>query len=133
MEVKTTSKETWKPILGYEGIYEVSTMGNVRGITRRYIPVGGKFARLYKGKLLKPAYRDGYLRVSLTDVYGGKKNQSVHRLVLSTFEGAPVGDRDIVDHINEKRDDNRLINLRWVTLSENSRASVANRKKRKKV
>lgn len=130
MEGKTTSKETWKPVLGYEGAYEVSTMGNVRSITRRYIPFGKKFARLYQGKNIKPAYRDGYLRVQLTDLYGKRKNLSVHRLVMITFVGLPVGDRNIVDHKNEKRDDNRLSNLRWCTLSENSLASVKNRKKR---
>ena len=126
-----TSKEIWKPILGYEGIYEVSTLGGVRSITRRYIPVGGKNARLHKGRVHKAAYRDGYLRVQLTDVHGKRKNQSVHRLVMITFVGLPKGDRNIVDHKNEKRDDNRLSNLRWATLSENSCYSVANRKKRK--
>ena len=133
MTKRTTVSEIWKPVLDYEGIYEVSNMGNVRSITRRYIPIGKHNSRLHKGRQHKPAYRDGYLRVALTDVHGKRKNQSVHRLVMLTFFGRPKGDRNIVDHINEKRDDNRLINLRWVTLSENSLASVANRRKRKKV
>lgn len=133
MTKKTTvsKKEIWLPVVGYEGIYEVSSLGNVRSITRRYIPTGNTKSRLHKGKLLSPAYRDNYLRVALTDVHGKRKNQSVHRLVAYAFLGVPKCPKMVVDHINEVRDDNRLVNIRWATLSQNSKYSVANRKKRK--
>ena len=96
--------EEWRPIKGYEGLYEVSNMGNIKSIRRR--------------KLLKPCYNDdGYLLVVLCKDCQ-RKTVMIHRLVAlhfidGYFEGAEV------DHINTIRDDNRVENLRFVTREEN--------------
>lgn len=98
----TDSLEIWKPVLEFEGRYEVSNMGNVRGIK--------------KGKLLSPTLRFGYPRVSLLLPNGKKKNAVVHRLVLEAF----IGKSDLTtDHINSIKTDNRLENLEYVSIREN--------------
>jgi hypothetical protein len=103
--MNNTLKENWLPIKGYEGSYEVSDLGRVRN-TRT-------------GRILKQDNSvRGYHRVSLC-VNGKQKCFRVHRLVLMTF--APCDDMDKlqVNHINENKDDNRLINLNWMTNKEN--------------
>lgn len=68
---------------------------------------------------------NGYIKVTFNNVcdegtLGVMMNRLVHRLVLETFEAKPNDIEDwVVDHINNKRYDNRLSNLRWLTRSEN--------------
>ena len=99
-------EEIWKPIMGYEGLYEVSNLGRVK--------------RLKKDKefILKPIINKfGYLHVSLSK-NNIVKNYRIHRLVAETFIPNPDNKPD-VDHINTIRTDNRVENLRWVTKQEN--------------
>ena len=105
--IESVVEERWLPIVGYEG-YEVSDLGRVKSLVKR----------TRKGELIlspSPA-KDGYLRVHL------RNNNSckimVHRLVLQAF--LPIEEKE-VDHINQIKTDNRLINLRWATSSENKR------------
>ena len=97
-------QEEWRDIAGYVGLYKISNQGNVWSF--------------HRGILLKPVKdNDGYLKVCL---YKKGRSQSfrVHRLVASAFipnqENKPE-----VDHINTDKTDNRAINLRWTTSSEN--------------
>lgn len=100
--------EIWKPVKGYEGLYEVSDLGNVRSLDRYIETEKGKQFR--KGVSLKPFNNnDGYLTV---DICG--KKYLVHRLVADAFCENPNRERfNVVDHINTIREDNRAINLRW--------------------
>lgn len=98
--------EIWKPVLNYEGLYEVSNFGRVKS--------------LISGKILKPRKRnDGYLSVVLCE-NGKTKMFYVHRLVYSAFNGEiPAGLQ--VNHINDKdKTDNRLCNLNLMTPKENT-------------
>lgn len=75
------------------------------------------------GKLMSPYKRtDGYCYVSLIQ-NGKRKCKKVHRLVISAFEG--ISELS-VDHINQDRSDNRLVNLRYCTMALQQR----NRKNR---
>lgn len=96
-------KEIWKDIPGYEGIYQASNNG---------------FIRNSKGLILKPMLNKfGYYRVELFNNKSRKKHQ-VHRLVWEAFNGAiPTGLQ--VNHINEIKTDNALINLNLMTPKEN--------------
>ena len=99
--------EIWRDIEGYEGLYQVSNMGNVKSL---------KFG---KEKILRLRKDKGnYLYVGLYK-NGKGKNYYVHRLVAETFIQKIAG-KDFVDHINGIRDDNRIDNLRWCTSKENS-------------
>lgn len=106
--------EEWRPVVGYEGSYEVSSMGNVRSLDR--LNVGGSWL---KGRLMKTAMtHNGYMRVKLSSK-GKQTGYFVHRLVAQAFITNP-DDKPQVNHINENKTDNRVSNLEWVTIRENA-------------
>lgn len=118
--------ELWKPVVGYEGLYEVSDLGRVRSI-RRMIPVvrnGIMYETPIGGNILKPQkLSHGYVGVWLygKDCIAGKNGKpfSVHRIVARAFCENPNG-YDEVNHKNEIKWDNRAKNLEWCTHIENS-------------
>ena len=78
------------PVIGYEGFYEVSDLGQVRTVSRRVPTRGVNKTRQVNTRLLKPyADRWGYLRVSLSRGDNKAKSLKVHRLVAHAFIGAP--------------------------------------------
>lgn len=97
-------EEVWKDIVGYEGLYQVSNLGRVKSLRRKYRT---------KEKILKQTDNGfGYLYVKLTK--GSKSsNFRTHRLVAIAFVPNP-NNFTIVDHINGDRTDSRSFNLRWV-------------------
>ncbi|MFJ4997129.1 NUMOD4 motif-containing HNH endonuclease [Microbacterium sp. NPDC088619] len=110
--------QSWRPVVGFEGIYEVSDQGNIRSLTRiDPHPRLGEVHRLGKRRSLIEM-GNGYMRVMLSS--GGKKSQvSVHRVVLEAFVGpCPPGMEAC--HANGIRGDNRLSNLRWDTRVSNA-------------
>ena len=108
--------EEWRPVAGYQGIYEVSNLGGVRSIDRRIINSLGHH-RFYPGKTMSQrASPRGEKRVDLWDRKG--KSHFVHRLVAEAFCEKP-DDAVEVNHINGDPRDNRAVNLEWVTKSQN--------------
>lgn len=106
--------ETWKPIPGYETLYAVSDWGNVKRLERKSRNPNAEF--ILPERVSKLSLSRGYFRVSLWNDNCGKVF-FVHRLVMLAF----VGHSDLsVDHINGDKTDNRLCNLRYCTLSQNT-------------
>ena len=103
--------EQWLPCPGYDDTYIVSSLGRVM----RARAAGTSES----GKVLKGGYQGGgYLQVQLwRDARGA--HHYVHRLVARAFIGEPESARLQVNHKNSIRDDNRAINLEWVTPSGN--------------
>lgn len=106
--------EKWRPVKGYEGVYEVSSFGSVRSLDR-YDSLG----RLRIGRVLRPKKnKNGYLECHLC-LDGDGRTFRVHRLVAEAFlqnsEGLPQ-----VNHIDENKTNNRLENLEWCTEKYNT-------------
>lgn len=112
----TSTTEQWKPIPGWEGYYEASDMGRVRSIRRTVKTTSGQ--RTFLGQILNPAASaDLHFTVGLYRD-GAGKCMRVHRLVMAAFVG-PCPDGMEVCHNNGNPADNRLVNLRYDTRSEN--------------
>lgn len=98
-------EEIWVPVIGYEGLYEVSNIGRVKSII------------FEKHKILKQSYRGEYAKVVLY-ISGKKKDFMVHVLVSLCFIGArPEGLH--IDHLDNNPRNNRSDNLQYVTPREN--------------
>lgn len=119
--------ENWKPVVGYEELYEVSDQGRVRSVDREVETSyqHGPVVKKYKGRVLRPsADKDGYLRVYLS-WKGQVSTRFVHRLVLEAFRGTcPPGHQAC--HYDDEPTNNRLENLRWDTNSANNLDMVRN-------
>jgi hypothetical protein len=105
-------KELWKEIPGYEGLYEVSNIGNVKSLN--YNHTG-------KPELLKmPLASAGYPRVVLCREKK-KRTFYVHQLVAMAFLGHCPDKMEIhVDHINNIKTDNRVENLQLLSARQNT-------------
>jgi hypothetical protein len=112
------ASETWLPVVGFEGFYEVSDLGRVRSLTRRVRSPRG--TRLHTGQVMTPVIdRDGYPRVILR-VDGKHYTRKIHRLVCRAFNGPPNALHREVDHIDANRANATAQNLRWVSRGENA-------------
>jgi len=100
------SNEVWRDVTGYEGLYQVSNQGRVRGLKR--------------GGILKPGSTGKYLFVVLCKD-GKRKDSLVHRLVAKEFCERESDSQNQVNHINEIGTDNRAENLEWITPIANIR------------
>ena len=115
--------EIWKDIFGYEGLYQISNLGNVRSLGKtikiKTSKTRGEYYASIKSKYPKQ-HKDvgGYLRVDLCKDRG-HKNFLVHRLVALHFIPNP-GMLDQVNHINGDKTNNCVENLEWCTQVENA-------------
>jgi hypothetical protein len=110
--------ETWRSVVGYEGLYEVSDLGNVRSIDRAVPTKNGRIYR-FRGVQLRQVARkdDGRRSVTLSKL-GHEMPTSVHVIVLEAFHGPRPPGLDGC-HSNGDNTDNRAVNLRWDTVTEN--------------
>ena len=100
-------EEIWRPIEGYEGLYEVSSYGRVRSLDRY-----DNRNCFRKGKVLSPIKdKDGYIQVSL---YYNRKmyKKYVHRIVAEAFLPNPDNLPE-VNHKDEDKTNNNVTNLEW--------------------
>lgn len=114
--------EIWKPVVGFEGLYEVSDQGRVRSLDRIVIlhRKDGPRPWRYRGRLLKATVAShSYPTVKLPDGNG----HCIHILILEAFIGpCPIGMECL--HADGDKTNARLSNLRWGTAFENSQDSI---------
>lgn len=110
--------EIWKDIIGYEGRYKVSNLGNVLSLD---------FKHKKKSKLLKKGkFESGYLRVCLYK-NGKRKLLRVHRLVYEAFVG-DIPDGMTINHKDENKENNCLENLELLTVKDNVNYGTRNKR-----
>lgn len=108
----------WAHVVGYEGLYDVSTEGEVRSFDRKTLSRFGNF-KLTPGKLMKQETSNaGYKRVALSKE-GNNKKFAVHRLVAEAFIPNP-DDKPCINHLDGNRANNNRSNLEWCTYKENT-------------
>lgn len=113
-------EEIWRPVLGYEDRYEVSNLGNVRSL--HYLGTN-KIKNLSLQNC--NGYKRAYFKVNMKGFH-----KFVHILVYEAFNGKiPKGLE--IEHINGKRDDNYLTNLRAVTHKENMNNPITKERMKK--
>ena len=111
-------KEIWKDVKDYEGLYQVSNLGNVRKL--RFI---NNIANKEKIFMITPQLiNSGYYKVMLSK-NGGYKNKTLHRLVAETFIPNPEN-KPQVNHKDGNKLNSNVDNLEWVTNSENSAHAI---------
>jgi hypothetical protein len=115
-------QEVWLPVVGWEGMYDVSDLGRVRSLDRdtkyRCFCGHGEIIRKKKGKVLSPVYNIGYPTVMLAD--GDRRERwLVHRLVCAAFHGPAPAGKDQAAHGDGDPSNPRANNLRWVDCREN--------------
>lgn len=122
-------REIWKDVVGFEGRYQVSSIGRVKSLKREVVNVGG--FRIVPEKIKKQTVATGRGRSkgkyphSIVMLYenNNQYRKLVHRLVLEAFIGkAPVGFQGC--HNDGNGLNNRIDNLRWDTPIENVRDSI---------
>lgn len=118
------TQEQWRPVVGFEGIYEVSDLGRVRSVPRERVSVNGH-TRKYPGRIrLLDKDRHGYPLITLSRD-GKNVKFPVHQLVARAFIG-PKPEGMEVRHLNDVRDDNRAANITYGTRSQNMYDSIQN-------
>lgn len=107
------TEEIWRPVVGYEGLYEVSNTGLIRSLDRF---VGNR--NRIKGKILSiQIEKGGYCSVALSK-YGKMKRYKIHRLVAQAFIPNPEG-LPQVNHKDEDKTNNSVDNLEWCSSKYN--------------
>lgn len=105
--------EEWAPVVGFEGLYEVSSAGRVKGLSRR-----DSLGRAVPERILRPnPVSAGYMAVDLFKA-GRRKMSLVHRLVARAFLENPLG-LPQVNHLDGSKDNNSKGNLEWSSPRDN--------------
>jgi hypothetical protein len=108
------TKEIWKDIPEFKGLYQVSNLGNVKSLPKKWL-TGKNCLRESDEKIMSKGITRGYYQVTL---HKNKKykNYRVHQLVAIAFlNHKPCGMELVIDHINDNKLDNRVENLQIVT------------------
>lgn len=110
-------QEIWKDIPGFEGIYQISNLGNVRRMERM---VQGPLSMIkLSQRKVKPCKSSGYYQVMLCN--NTRENYHIHKLLAFTFLNLDIKDKTkVVNHIDGSRDNNKLSNLEIISQRENT-------------
>ena len=108
-------QEIWIDIEGYEGLYQVSNLGNIRSLN---------YNRTGKTRTLKTCIKKDYVVINLCK-NNMKKNYQVHRLVAQAFI-PNCENKTEVNHIDGNKENNAVDNLEWATRSENMQHAFKN-------
>lgn len=111
--------EIWKPIVGYEGYYLISNLGNVYSLGKKYIDSTGRHQIKKPRNVSVRCGIGGYLCVDL-NANGINEQKCIHRLIAEAFIPNPEN-KPTVNHKNGIKLDISIDNLEWATYSENNK------------
>lgn len=117
------SQEIWKPVPGYEGLYEASNNGRIRSLDRSVECSDGS-TRTYRGRVLRLGVRSDDRKTVVFSKNGLTKTCNIARTIAATFLGPCPEDRE-VNHIDGDRTNDGADNLEYVTALENTRHAMA--------
>jgi hypothetical protein len=112
----TNTADEWKPVVGFEGLYEVSDLGRVRSLDRTVPSIIG-IKQHRRGAIMAQSLDSDYLHLLLWK-NGKGYNCWTHRLVAQAFIPNPDGKPE-VNHKEQPKTDNRVSNLEWATKAQN--------------
>ncbi len=117
--------EEWRPIEGYEDLYEVSNYGRVRSFDRIAVRYSNGGTQVRRGRILALVLDrpEGYHRVLLCR-NGNQKSHYVHRLVAQSFIPNPEK-KPFVNHKDGDKTNNHVDNLEWCTQLENVQHAIS--------
>lgn len=115
--------EIWKDVVGYEGFYKISNMGNLKSCERYSKNSRGQNRKL-KEKIIKTHLIKGYPGTKLV-VNKKRKHVYIHKLVAEAFL-SDKGDKQCINHIDGNPLNNKVENLEWATFKENSIHAIEN-------
>ena len=122
--------EEWRPVVNWEGYYEVSNLGRVRSQARFFFRKGHKISVRERLMKLNPlTKRSGHIMVGLHRD-GVSETRYVHRLVCEAFHGPAPEGKPLVLHWDDDPSNNRAGNLRWGDAAENMEDQLRNKKSR---
>ena len=109
--------EDWRPVVGFEGLYEVSNRGGVRSLDR--VLLRGRHPIALKGRMLLGTVSvRGYSVVSLRQPGQSQQKRYVHQLVAIAFLVREPQHTE-VNHLDGDKQNNTVANLEWCTREEN--------------
>ena len=115
-------EEIWKPITGFEGMYEVSNLGRVKSCKRTRLSKAKSISQVQERILKQRGDKNGYLEVALSK--DGKLHYfRCHRLVASAFIPNP-NHYPVINHKDEDVTNNQVSNLEWCSFSYNTAFSI---------
>jgi len=118
--------EIWRPVLGWEGLYEASSLGRIRSIERwtrgRHRGIGPHRVRRRSKVLRLVLNQHGYLAGNFSR-RGGRVNFELHRAICEAFHG-PAPEGFVAAHWDGVRTNCAASNLRWATIAENQNDMV---------
>ncbi len=120
-------KEIFKNVIGYEGIYQVSNLGNVKTLSRMAKHYRGGEKLIHEKQLKQNKDGAGYLCVGLY-LNGKQIKKPIHRIVAECFL-TPIKSnvKVVVDHIDNDKNNNNITNLQYITHRENTYKDKVNK------
>lgn len=114
-------EERWLPVVGFDGLYEVSDYGRVRSLPRtvQWGRDGRPVTRIFHGRILRPINSNKAFTLYRVTLHKGSAQHlmAIHTIVLTAFVG-PCPKGHTCNHLDGDRSNNVLSNLQWATLSE---------------